>query len=55
MYDICCCPKRSRDSNGSTGITELRYYLTPLRLSESLYSKLHSAKTKQRKDLISML
>jgi len=25
--DICCCPETSRDANGSTGTTEIRFYL----------------------------
>jgi hypothetical protein len=28
----CRCPERSRDPNGSTGITGLRFYLTRLRM-----------------------
>lgn len=28
----CHCPERSRDPNGSTGITGLRFYLTWLRM-----------------------
>ncbi len=28
--DIRCCPETSRDANGSTEITELRFFLTQL-------------------------
>jgi len=39
--DICCCPETSRDANGPTGITEVRFYLMQLDIEGP---KLYSAK-----------
>lgn len=39
--DKCCCPETSRDANGLTGITEVRFYLMQL---DAFDPKLYSAK-----------
>jgi len=36
--DTRCCPETSRDANGLTSITELRFYLTQLEDAPKLYS-----------------
>lgn len=42
--EICCCPEMSKDTNGSTGTIELRWFLTQL---EQFFPMPCSAKTQR--------